>query len=99
MEIVVLTFATADSMYRFSYLRGHEYGQLEGIVGAHGGQKFTVHVELVRDLVGKDDAPQLPVLHNWIAMDNTIQIDQITDVSHREFFVRADTISIPEMPV
>ena len=96
MEIVLITFATADSMYRFTYIRGHRFGQLEGITGDHVGERHTVNIEEVRDLVQKGDSP---TLRGLIGFEKNIRIKEITEVVKNEVYVRQPSILINEVPV
>lgn len=83
--LVIITFATQNSTYRFTYLRGHHFGQLEGVVGTHAGQKYNVHCEEIRDLVHEGDAPTLRVVDR-----GTLTVTEIREVTRREL-----TVGIP----
>lgn len=86
-ELVTITFATQNSTYRFQYVRGHEFGLLEGVVGTHGGERFTVHIEEIRDLVHKGDSPTLNV-KKFCGPDGTLTVTEITDVTTRVIWAR-----------
>ena len=98
MNITIITFRTINSTYRFTYLRGHHYGQLECVTGTYAGHNWTIHAEEIRDLVHEGESPEFEVVGRFSGRKSTYQITQIQEVTRRDLsFPMPGQVQVPEL--